>query len=158
MEPVSIASAIVGVSKLAKTAWDVGETLRNFISDTKNVNNTVTDLQSEARGLGKACDVVRKQLEDLRDEYEQELTDRIKGKAHEDPLWTSFSSELGAIKRTMKRFSRTLAELDGEKSSFTGRAWKQYKLDGKIPEIAELRSRVRSHTAALQMIMLSITM
>ena len=158
MDPVSIATAVLSVGQLARSAWDVGDTIRTLFGQAKDVNNTVIDLLSEAKGLGNACDVVRKQLEELRDEYGSDFANYVQGKAHEDPMWTSFSSELGAIERTMRRFRKTLEGLDEEKSSLVGKAWKQYNLDSKAPEIAEIRSKVRSHTAALQMVMLSITM
>ena len=158
MDPLSITTAVITVGNLAKSAWGVGESLRTFVGQAKDVNNTVVDLLSEAKGLGNACDVVRKQLEELRDEYGSGFANYVQGEAHEDPMWTAFSSELGAIRRTMKRFRKSLEGLDEEKSSIVGKAWKQYNLDSKAPEIAELRSKVRSHTAALQMVMLSITM
>lgn len=158
MDPLSITTAVISVGKLAKPAWDIGDALRNFIAQAKDVDKTVTELQSEAKGLGNACDVVREQLEELRDHYGNDFTQHVRGKAHEDPLWTSFSSELAAIKRTMRKFTKTLAGLNEEKSSFVGKAWKQHHLDNKTTEIAELRHRVHAHTGALQMVMLSFTM
>lgn len=147
MEPVSLAG--LGLQTLQLTLQSAG-TLQKFIRDTRNVNATVRELAFEIRSLERACRVVHQQLQALAAEYELSGS-----RADAQPaLWDSIQKELESCKKTLNTLRGALANVRRDSSNVVQQGWRQLKLNMKQEEIAAMKGRIQSHTAALQVCLL----
>ena len=147
MDPVSLAG--LGLQTLQLTLQSVG-TLQQFIRDTRHVNATVRELAFEIRSLERACRVVHQQLQALAAEYE----DSGKHGDAQPALWDSIQKELESCKKTLNTLRSALTTVRRDSSNFMQQGWRQLKLNMKQEEIAAMKGRIQSHTAALQVCLL----
>ena len=147
MDPVSLTS--LGLQTL-QLAIQSGLALHQFVRETRNVNATVRELAFEIKSLGNACRVVHEQLQILAGQYELQEN----GENEQAPISASIQKELESCQKTLNTLRSSLVDVRGKTSNFVKQGWRQFKLNMKQDEIVAIKSRVQSHTSALQVCLL----
>lgn len=151
MDPVSIISIASFSARLAKAAWEAGETLFNFTKDAKVVNQSLAALARQARAVKDPCELIDAFLRGI----EEELSIQ--------PAWvrTRRGQQLGnvmsAIQRQLAGCEETLEELRSNTRGIcgdgavrgAGKAWMQFKLNMSKEMMIETRSQLALHMVAL---------
>jgi hypothetical protein len=151
MDPVSIISIANFSARLAKTAWEAGETLFNFTKDAKVVNQSLAALARQARAVKDPCELIDAFLQSI----EEELSTQ--------PAWvrTRHGQQLGnvmsAIQRQLAGCEETLEQLRNSTQNIcgdgvargAGKAWMQSKLNMSKEMMNETRSQLALHMVAL---------
>lgn len=135
--------------KTLQLALQSGLTLYQFVQETRNVNATVRELAIEVKSLGNACRVVHEQLRMLAGEYELSH-----GNDKQSPVSTSIQKELESCQKTLRTLRGSLVDVRGNATNFAKQGWRQLKLNMKQDEIFAMKSRIQSHTSALQVCLL----
>jgi len=151
MDPVSIVSLAGFSAKLAKTAFDVGETLFNFAKDAKIVNQTLASLARQARAVKDPCELIDAYLRGIEDDLNNQpaLIRTRRGK--------QFTNVLAAIERQLNDCEETLRQLRSSTDEIfgggavrgAGKAWAQLKLNMSREVMNETRSQLALHMTAL---------
>lgn len=158
MDPVTIMSSIAAFGQLAKYAWDIGEGLHVFISQTKVVDATARNLAAEVRGLGDACDTVNRQVQGLIEAYGGSNVEEAVQFHDDSSFWKCFNTQVVDCERTIGHLSKAIESSTQGGTSVASRTLRQIKLNMNAAEIGSTRERIRSHTASLQMILLAANM
>ena len=161
MDPVSATHIAANALSVAKGAWDIGNALYKFIKDARSIDSTARAFAGETRALAAACNVVSTRLEAIVKERDAELGPNDSGSNQHNPLWACLDSQIIECRETVSQLQVTVecAQQDSTKgTTFLGQATRQFKLDMKSNEIAELRTRIQSHTSSLQLILQAVAM
>lgn len=143
MDPISII-AVVGT--VGKTAVEVGQSLYKLARDTKQTDQTVADLAAEVETLGETCNSVQLQLQSVVADYG--ATQR--GGEQLARFWSSTQVKLEECRITVRRLEIAIQGVRTSKANVIAQIWQQARLNLSQDEIVEIRSRIRSHTTALQ--------
>ena len=160
MDPVTITRVASIALSAAKSAWDVGSTLYVFFQKAKRFDRTAQAFADEVKSLGMACEVVSIRLGTL----VRDLESRHKGSLHatsqSSQLWRCLENQLSGCQKTIVNLKEAVSvtEQSKEGQGFFIKAIKQIGLNNKAAEIAEARNRIRSHTASLQTVLITIGM
>lgn len=152
MDPITILHLAGTVASLANAAYGVGISIYTFVQDTKQVDQSVRGLSSEVKALGGACDLIGKRLYDIIHEYDQDKS------LEQSALWECVSAQVDDCKETIEHLQDAIASVQQNKHNFISQAWRQITLNMKAKNIGEVRNRIRSHTAGLQLVLQAIAM
>lgn len=151
MDPIALICITGFSARLAKTAWEMGETLFNFTKDARVVNQTLAALARQARAVKDPCELIETYLHGIEEELNQHPTwVRTRHGKH-------LANVVSAIERQLTGCEETLTQLrastEGICGSGTvrgaGRAWVQLKLNMSKEVMIETRSQLALHMAAL---------
>jgi glycerate-2-kinase len=150
MDPVTILSVVATSSKLAKTAWDLGEALYTFTKNARIVNKTLANLVEQARVVRDPCELLAVFLEGFKSDVE----------CH--PEWaatrhgTQLDSTLLVVQRqlqgcndTLELLCRSTEGIRGSDSNSAKKAWATFKLSLQKDHMQEYRSQLSLHLTAL---------
>lgn len=143
MDPLSIIG-IVGTA--GKNAFEVSHALYKLAHDTKNTDQAVADLASEVETLGEACNSVQLQLQGIVSEYGA----ANRGGQQLARLWRSTETKLEECQITIRKLETAIESVRTSKPNVFAQVWQQTKLNLSKDDISDIRSRIRSHTTALQ--------
>jgi hypothetical protein len=151
MDPIAIISLAGLSAKMAKTAFDTGETLFSFAKEAKVVNQTLASLARQARAVKDPCDLIDAYLRGIEDDLNTQpaLVRTRRGK--------QFANILTAIKRQLDDCGETLLQLrastgdicSGGPARGAGKAWAQLKLNMSREAMNDTRSQLSLHMTAL---------
>ena len=151
MDPLSLASLVLQTAQLALQA---GIALRQFARNAQNVNANVNELAFEITALENACKIVHEQLSGLAKRYDCDDT----GQQDQVSLWTSVKEQLESCNTTLHTLEFALMGVNKDTSNLVMQGLRQFKLNLKQPEIIAMKSRIQSHTSALQLCLLVMDM
>jgi hypothetical protein len=150
MEPATVLSVVAASSKLARTAWDLGEALYTFTKEARIINKTLANLVEQARAVRDPCELLAVFLEGVKNDVESH------------PEWaatqhgTQLSSTLLVVQRQLQGCHDTLEHLrkstEGIRASDTNsakKAWATFKINLQKDSMRECRSQLSMHLTAL---------
>jgi hypothetical protein len=70
MDPATTLSVVATSSKLAKTAWGLGEALYTFTKDARIINKTLANLVEQVRAVRDPCELLAAFLESIKHDVE----------------------------------------------------------------------------------------
>ena len=151
MDPIAIVSLAGFSAKIAKTAFDTGETLFNFAKEAKVVNRTFASLARQARAVKDPCELIDAYLRGIEDDLNTQpaLVRTRRGK--------HFANILAAVERQLNDCEETLGQLRASTEDIcrggqvrgAGKAWAQLKLNLSRETMNETRSQLALHMTAL---------
>ena len=150
MEPTAILSAVAASSKLAKTAWDLGEALYTFTKDAKIINKTLSALIAQVRAVREPCELLALFLDGVKDDLEtyphwaatrhgMQLSDTTK----------VVQRQLEACNHTLDALSKSTEGIRGSDKNAAKKAWATFKFNLQKDTMKECRSQMAMHLAAL---------
>jgi hypothetical protein len=150
MDPVTILSVVATSSKLAKTAWDLGEALYTFTKEARIINKTLADLVEQARAVRDPCELLAVFLEGIKHDVESH------------PEWavtqhgTQLSSTLLVVQRqlqscdeSLEHLRKSTEEIRASDTNSAKKAWATFRLNLQKDSMRECRSQLSIHMTAL---------
>jgi hypothetical protein len=150
MDPATILSVVAASSKLAKTAWDLGEALYTFTKEARVINKTLANLVEQVRAVRDPCELLAAFLEGIKHDVE----------GH--PEWaatqhgTQLSGTLLVLQRQLRGCDDSLEHLrkstEGIRASDTNsakKAWATFRFSLQKESMRECRSQLSMHLTAL---------
>lgn len=157
MDPAT-AAQVAGVAlQIARSAWDVGKSIHDFVQDVRNLDGTAIAFANEITALGTACDFVGKHVKGIikKQGAETSRPDDVR------ELMSNLHRQLSGCKTTTEELKAAVACIGpGEvrDASVWKRISKQVQLKMKTRDVETARNRIRSHTGALQLTLQTIAM
>ncbi|ERF69137.1 hypothetical protein EPUS_01093 [Endocarpon pusillum Z07020] len=150
MDPLSIVGAVASVSK---TVYSASTTLYTFVSETRNVDQTVIDLATEVDALNSALKEVEAVLKS------PTIIDAEKRGSAEDnkQLWQTIYGALDECQITVVRIDSALDGVRKKRSNWATQTFRQMKLNLGKDEIDSLRAQTHTHYSALKMALAMVT-
>jgi hypothetical protein len=150
MDPATILSVVATSSKLAKTAWDLGEALYTFAKDARIINKTLANLVEQVRAVRDPCELLAAFLEGIKHDVE----------GHPEWVATQHGAQLSGTLVVMQRQLQGCDDLlehlrkstEGIRASDTNsakKAWATFKLNLQKDSMRECRSQLSMHLTAL---------
>lgn len=161
MDPASALGVAANALQAAKVAYEIGESLYNFVRDVKNQESIERGFASEVKALSAACHVVGTRLKEIVHDYDNGKTQGSKTKLDSALLWNILEEQVSECQITIGQLSSAvscLTDNDGKEATFLTQAFRQIKLNMKTRDIAQSRNRIQSHTASLQIVLQAIAM
>lgn len=151
MDPVSIVSIASFSAKLAKAAWDAGETLFNFTKDAKVVNQTLAALARQARAVKDPCELIDAFLRGIEEELRtQPAWVRTRRGQQLGNVMSAIHRQLADCEATIEHLRYNTQGICGDNvARGAGKAWMQLKLNMSKEVMVETRSQLALHMVAL---------
>ena len=149
---VGTASAVL---TLSKAAWKLGISLSKLDQDTKIVDTTVKNLESEVKSLGNECELVYAELEEVSSKSGTGLPLPYDV---DDRMWSCLVMQVEETSRTIQELELFVKSMREEESNLIGQPQRQRKRDKSKDQIASLRIKVCWHTDNLRTMLLLINM
>lgn len=143
MDPISIISAAVAASK-AVISLSTG--IYNFIDSTRNVDQNVQGLQSEAFALNAILEAIKGSL--------STQVQNGQTRDHNPGLWAAVLGSLQDCNRTIAGFQTSVDTIESHSRSVVRMISLKYRED----QLKGLRTQIRTHTAALNLALQTINM
>ncbi|KKY18431.1 putative ankyrin repeat protein [Phaeomoniella chlamydospora] len=143
MDPLSI-TGFVGAS--AKVAFDVGTTLYKFARAAKDIDQNISDLSSEATGVGQSLSSLKKTLATpiVRNIHASGTSRR------DQALWESVNGSVADCHKTLWRLQKNIAASRPQDDSSLLQKWySQFRLELKSDDINNLKNQLQTHQASL---------
>ena len=159
MDPLSVTTTIGAVAQTADYALNAATTLYKLIKGTRNVNNTVRLLAGEVESLGNAYKAVYEKLQAVARDYDSK-TEALEPDAQESlrSLWTIIEAQIKCCDETIDTLQICIQIVKNGSSNAFKQGLRQFKLNLKSAEIETIRSRVQTHTIALQLFLQTLNM
>ena len=143
MDSLSILGA---VSTVTKTTYWISTTLFNFLHNSRVIDETLEDLNREVEGLTKALESIELSLKDP-------AISRVKNGGDAKGPWGFLDVAVTDTQRTVNALKGTVEGLGTVKKSANPfkKAVKQVKLNLNADQISEVKNRIHTHTASLQL-------
>ena len=146
MDPFSIVLSVGGACSAVAT---VSTRLYKLIDATKNVDRSVKELQGEVDSLSRALESIKPVLKTQTDSVAEKRADPDESKE----IWSSVQDTLSDCQATLDHLQQSLVDVSSKGVSIGRQAVKTVKLNMKQDDINSTRAQVRSHTAALQIML-----
>jgi ankyrin repeat protein len=150
MDPVTILSVVATSSKLAKTAWDLGEALYTFTKSARVVNKTLAALTQQTKAIIYPCELLAVFLEGVK--YDIERHPDWAATQHGMQLDSTFlvvQHQLQGCNDTLELLCRSTEGIRCDDSSSAKRAWATFNLNLQRDHMQECRSQLSMHLIAL---------
>lgn len=159
MDPLSITSAIGTATKLATSAWDIGEALYSFVQNTRKINKNVNDLADTTKAFGDTCQLVRASLETLKSAYSDNQPSLEHLRSEDDRLlWTGIQLRLQRSESIIKELQLATAGVQQPRPNFATQAVRQIKLSLSMDEINSIQDRLSVQMSTLSLSLQAIKM
>ena len=151
--PFTAAGTASSVLDLSKRAWKLGISLSKFEQDTGIVDSTLKLLTEEVKALALECDLIFAEVDEASGKNESALSSLRHAL---DLLWESLDLQVEEIGRTMQELELFMDSVRGENSRLIGQAQRQRKMNGRMNQIANLRTNVCRQTENFRITLLLI--
>lgn len=146
MDPITIA---VTATKAAQTLFEAAKTIYKFAKDAHDLDDTVSGLHGQIKGLAQLLSAISSALNDL------EL--QSAGHGHSE-LWDHVGTSVQAVNETVARLNREMKPLEKAGSNAVAQAWRLFRLRLKQNTIEPLLAEMRTYSVNLQLAMGMITL
>jgi hypothetical protein len=150
MDPVTILSVVATSSKLAKTAWDLGEALYTFTKSARVVNKTLAALTQQTKAIIYPCELLAIFLEGVK--YDIERHPDWAATQHGMQLDSTLlvvQHQLQGCNDTLELLCRSTEGIRCDDSSSAKKAWATFKLNLQRDHMQECCSQLSMHPIAL---------
>jgi hypothetical protein len=153
MDPVTILSLVAGSTAIGKLLFQSAESLRRFIEQARDVDQSIRNLQGETAGLSRTLKAISDALDQpaIRN-HRTIIQDYVM-------VWESLDGSVHDCGGTATAMQIKLEGLQSSvKLPFLSQAWKQYRLGFKEEEIKTLRYQIQTHSTGLHLSLLMINL
>jgi hypothetical protein len=144
MDPFSIS---VGVVSCTDILAKVSKWLIVFSRNTKQIDSSVTNLERQVTGLSKNLNLLDAALKQPA---------LLKSPAATEETWKVLNQGVEECKTTVVHLDTKLEGLKAPEGNWARQAWRQLKLDLRQDEIDAMLSAMRTHSANLQLAMVTV--
>jgi hypothetical protein len=153
MDPVTILSLVVGSTAIGKLLFQSAESLQRFIEQTRDVDQSIRNLQMETAGLSRT-------LKAISDALDQPAIKNHRTIVQDYVIvWESLD---GSVHDCGSTATAMQIRLEGLQSSMKlllfSQVRKQYRLGFKEEEIKALRYQIQTHSTRLHLSLLMINL
>ena len=156
MEALTVLGAVAAVTQLADYALRTALGVIEFSKQARNLKTTIRDIGQETESLGKACEAVQQQLSPIGTHTND--TDSNRGATAHQTLWSLIQTQTINCNETIDDLNLVIERLKFDHANFLKQRWRTYKFNAKREDIVRIRERIRSHTAALQTLLIILNM
>jgi hypothetical protein len=150
MDPATILSVVATSSKLAKTAWDLGEALYTFTKNARIVNKTLAALTQQTKAVIYPCELLTVFLEGVKSDIERHLEWAATQHGIQlDSTLLVVQHQLQGCNETLELLCKSTEGIRGSDSNSAKKAWATFKLGLQKDQMQECRSQLSLHLTAL---------
>lgn len=149
MDPITL---VIALGSIAKGVGVISTEIYTFIQDARKVDQSVTDVLTEVKSLQRVTEAVKASLESpslvaASNPGNRESITR---------LWRDVKGCLDDCQMTVSRLEVALQSVKKPGSNFFMQAVRTVKFNMKVEDVQDLRSQIRGHVMAFQLVLQTI--
>lgn len=151
MDPITMPSLASGSAAIGKLLFQSAERLWKFIEQTRDVDQSIRDLERETAELSHTLKSVSGALDQPTIKNHHTIVQDYA------MVWEALQGSVHDCERTATTMQLKLQGVQSAKRpSFLSQVWKQHQLSLKDEEIGTLRSQIQTHSIGLNLSLLII--